>query len=256
MCKKIDVSKMKKDFEPSPADGAITTARVALGAVPYAGSVLAELVNAMFGWPVQRRRDDWTMRLAETLNAVIDKVEGITPESLMNNEVFITTAIHATQIAMKNHQKEKLEALRNAVFNAASTTSLNEDMQLMFLNWVDELTVSQIRILKFAENPKKCLDANKIQLVYSDYGTSHATPLSLQHIARCIGLGEREDVFSQFIDELFTKGLIPKNIINEINGGSFVIESFELYNQRLEYSYLTTIGRDFIDFITDSPIAK
>ena len=49
---------------------------------------------------------------------------------------------YATQIAIRNHQRKKLEALRNAVLNSALVNASEEDIQLMFLNFIEYLTTS------------------------------------------------------------------------------------------------------------------
>ena len=46
-----------------------------------------------------------------------EKVKGLTIDTLQDNDAFITTVMRATQSAIRNHQKEKLEALRNATLH-------------------------------------------------------------------------------------------------------------------------------------------
>ncbi|NER07865.1 MAG: hypothetical protein F6K17_37605, partial [Okeania sp. SIO3C4] len=48
-------------------------------------------------------------------------------------------------------QQEKLEALRNAILNSAIPNSLKDDIQAIFLKWIDEFTVSHIRLLKMLD---------------------------------------------------------------------------------------------------------
>jgi hypothetical protein len=49
--------------------------------------------------------------------------------------------MHASQAALRNSQKEKLTALRNAVLNAALPNPPEESIQQMFVNFIDSLTV-------------------------------------------------------------------------------------------------------------------
>jgi len=65
--------------------------------------------------------------------------------------------MHASQVAIRNHQSGKLEALRNAVLDSALSNEPEEDMQLMFLNFVDVLTLSHLRMLKlyFDSEPRE-----------------------------------------------------------------------------------------------------
>ena len=67
-------------------------------------------------------------------------------------ENFMTTVTYATIIALRNHQAEKLETLRNAVLNTALSPIVEEDLQHIFLNYIDELTLWHLRVLKFLDN--------------------------------------------------------------------------------------------------------
>src|SRR5206468_713468 len=79
------------------------------------------------------------------------------PERLLNPR-FTSTFIHATLIAMRTHQEEKLEALRNAVINSALPKAPEDDLQLMFLNLIDQFGEWHIRLLKFYSNPAKTVE--------------------------------------------------------------------------------------------------
>jgi hypothetical protein len=61
--------------------------------------------------------------------------------------------MHATQVALRNHHTEKREALCNAVLNVASGNAPQDNIQLMFLDFIDTLTPWHLRILHFFQNP-------------------------------------------------------------------------------------------------------
>ena len=61
---------------------------------------------------------------------------------------FISAFLQASQTALRTHEQEKLEALRNALMHIAITKSLKEDMQIFFLGLVDAFTVTHIEILR------------------------------------------------------------------------------------------------------------
>ena len=67
--------------------------------------------------------------------------------------MFITTILQASQAAIRNHQEEKLEALRNAVLNSALPGAPAEDLQFMFVRYIDELTPWHLSVLKFFDDP-------------------------------------------------------------------------------------------------------
>jgi hypothetical protein len=75
-------------------------------------------------------------------------------EELRENDGFITTVFEASQIASRNHEKEKLDALRNAVVNSGLPTAPVDPLKQMFLTWVDRFTVWHLRILAVLDNPK------------------------------------------------------------------------------------------------------
>jgi hypothetical protein len=70
-----------------------------------------------------------------------------------NNESFLTVVLQATSIALRNHQKEKLEALRNAIINSVLPSSANDDIKLIFIDLVDQLKVPHLRLLRMLYEP-------------------------------------------------------------------------------------------------------
>lgn len=60
---------------------------------------------------------------------------------------------------MRNHQKIKREALKNAVLNSALRSEPDESLQQMFITFVDEQTEWHIILLKFFESPETSLKA-------------------------------------------------------------------------------------------------
>ena len=49
----------------------------------------------------------------------------------------MSVVLQATQAALRTHQAEKLEALRNAVLNVAAGKGPSDDMQMVFLSFID-----------------------------------------------------------------------------------------------------------------------
>jgi hypothetical protein len=60
-----------------------------------------------------------TAELVKAFETIGKKVDGLTPENLGQNEEFQSVVASATEIAMRNHRQEKLEALRNIVKHTA-----------------------------------------------------------------------------------------------------------------------------------------
>ncbi len=153
---------MSSDIEPpkvTVGDHAHATVRGALGAIPFAGGMAVELFNAVVTPPIERRRDKWRESIGNRINELAS-AGFLKPENLPDNEVFISAVVQATNVAMRNHNEEKLEALRNAVMNAALPNPPDESMQQMFLELVDQFTVWHLRLLKLFQNPALWFKAN------------------------------------------------------------------------------------------------
>jgi hypothetical protein len=61
---------------------------------------------------------------------------------LAENSDFIEVVRRAAELASQTTKEEKLEALRNAVLNAATGIDLEADEEVIFLQLVDQLTIS------------------------------------------------------------------------------------------------------------------
>jgi len=61
----------------------------------------------------------------------------------------------ATEIAMKNHRQEKLDALRNIVKHTAEGFQIDEVLRNTFLSLVDRFSSLHIALLRIHEDPRK-----------------------------------------------------------------------------------------------------
>lgn len=154
--------------EPARGDTAHTIARAGLSAIPFVGGPAVELFSSVIVPPLTKRRDEWIQSIAEGLKTLEQKVDGFTIETLAGNEAFVTAVMHASQVAIKNHQKEKIEALHNAVLNVASGKAPEEDEQMMFLNFIDTLTPWHVRVLGFYHDPTTYLKARGVKAEMGD----------------------------------------------------------------------------------------
>ena len=228
---------MEEKPKTSTGDIAHKIVKAGLSAVPLAGGPAAELFNAIITPPLAKRRDKWIESIAEGLKELEEKVEGFNIENLNKNEMFITTVMHATQAAIRNHQEEKLKALRNAVLNATSSNAPEEDLQMMFLNWVDELTSWHLRILKFFDDPKRWFEKHEITLPNLEFGApSHALTHAFPE------LKNERDFYDQVVKDLYSRGLMGLEQLQTT-----------MTAQGIYASRTTSAGKEFIQFIT-SPI--
>lgn len=187
-------------LEESPGDSVHALVKAGLSAIPVFGGSFVELFDAVIKPPLEKRRDQWLDGMARELKELERQVKGFSIEALAGNEMFVTAFLHASRSALRNHQREKLEALRNAVLNVACGRWTDEDMQLMFLELVDTLTPWHLRILYFWR-----------RLVTSEelYSRLPGTPTMRGLLEeRFPELGSRSALYEPMVAELVSRGLI------------------------------------------------
>ncbi len=93
--------------------------KAGLSAIPLVGNVIAGELGLLLTPPLTRRRDNFFEDAVRRLRDLEKRVDGFRFEDLANDERFISAMVQATQAALRTHQQEKLDALRNAVLNVA-----------------------------------------------------------------------------------------------------------------------------------------
>ena len=218
--------------KPTTGDTVHTIVRAGISTLPVVGAPATELFNLIIVPPLNKRREKWMESIATGLNDLERDVSGFSIASLSDNQMFLTIVSHATYVAIRNHEEEKLLALKNAVINTALTTSPDEDIRLMFINFVDFLTPWHIKILKLLHDPTTVL-------AEQDLGQP---PWSSGSILRLIKfaypkLNNRDDFLNQICRDLYNRGLIVTD--------SFGIGVSDFLVQRT-----SNLGNQFIDFIS------
>ncbi len=187
----------------SAGDYAYALAKAGISQIPIIGAPASEILPLILAPPLERRRTEWLRALGERLKLLEAQVAGFKLESLRNNETFITTALHASQAAIRNHQQEKLEALRNSVLNSALPNPIEEDLQLIFIDYIDSLTPLHLKVLRFLDDPKDWGQKHEIHYPeWSEPSAASALELVFPELA--------EDRWLQMflIGDLYNRGLI------------------------------------------------
>ena len=149
------------------SDLAREVGKAIVSAIPAASGPLQVIFENVFSAPIEKRKQAWLEQLADVVTEVQKRVEGLTPEKLAANEAFITVTMQASQVAIRNHQQEKSQALRNAILNsvlrrpkedaelviqagvwAASQQSLNTPFQTFVANVISMTRLFAISRLK------------------------------------------------------------------------------------------------------------
>ena len=219
---------MANPIEPpkaSKGDLAHTIAKAGLAAIPVLGGPAAELFQLVIQPPLERRRAEWMAAVGERLQELQDA--GVQLEDLAENEEFITAAMHASNIALRTHQKEKLEALRNAVLNVAIGQAPDDALQHMFFRWIESLSPLHLRFLKFFQAPAP-------QPGLSMGGLSSVLEHNMPELR-----GKRH-IYDQVWKDLYSSGLVNTETLHATMSGNGLTEK-----------RTSELGDAFIAFIAD-----
>lgn len=209
------------------------------------------VVNNLILSPATKRRDQWINEyLSKAVQTIAEQAAFSVVENLSNNESFLTVVLQATSIALRNHQKEKLEALRNAIINSVLPNAPDESLQLMFLNFIDSFTPCHLIMMDFIDNPTHWCRKNNIRISelmnrfrYNDIGQYMNNFDFLEEIFP--GVKNNSYIYEQALEDITAKGLLISS-----DGGQKVsgvgIHILDLHKSAVS---LSNTGKQFIDFI-------
>lgn len=211
---------LKKDLQNSTGDYVHSLIKTGLSSVPVIGGVASELFSFLLSPPISKRRDKWLIQLAEGMEELKNNKPEFDIASLADNDIFITTVLHATQAAIRNHQEEKLTALRNAVLNSATGIGIEENIQLMFLNLIDSLTPWHLRILNFFQNPLIWFEENNMQMPQFSMGSpSQVLETAFNE------LKGKDSFYGLIVKDLYSQGLLSSDSLNTLMTGQGAVAS-------------------------------
>lgn len=222
--------------EPDKAEGAHRAAKAGLSIVPVIGGALSEVFDAVIISPLSNRRDTWVEDIGKMLLELKEKVEETSFEKLTEDEVFLSTVMQASQIAMKTHHEEKKKALISALKNTALNNYPDEDTQMIFMNLIDTFTTWHIIILKFLEDPKAFGESRGIE--YPNW-TMGGPATVLEHSIP--DLEGKRKFYEKIVNDLSAEGLLLK--------GDFLFVTMSapgMFEKRT-----SELGRQFLDFISE-----
>ncbi|WP_330440470.1 hypothetical protein OHB44_09795 [Micromonospora sp. NBC_00821] len=135
-----------------------TVTEAGLNLIPVAGGSVAVILMAALNYSVNQRREQWFTDVAEGLAELREKVDAFDPQGLAEDEGFLDSVVTATQIAERNSQQVKRDALRNALLNAALPSAPGHDDQQQLFRLIDELMPTHIRLLGLLGDPAGWFD--------------------------------------------------------------------------------------------------
>ncbi len=232
----IDKELIDPIIEPD-SEKAHRVARAAISAVPVMGGALVEAFSSLIEPPMARRKTEWMVQVTEAINKLYQK-GFVTEQDLQSNEKFFTTLVHASNVAIKNHEQEKLNALKNAVLNSALPDAPDDTLQQLFLNLIDSCTSWHIALLKLFQNPEIWAKNNNHQFPSWSMGGLTAVIESAYP-----ELGNEKDLYRLVWQELFRSGLLNTDGLGTTMSASGMLAK-----------RTTEIGDKFVKFISNPNI--
>jgi hypothetical protein len=225
---------IEEDLKRSLQDYAHSGVKAGLSTAPVVEGPLAEFFAVVIAPPLEKRRDAWLIEIYRRLKILEGTVEGFKIESLATNEIFISVLFQATSVAMRAHQKEKIEALTNAVANSAYNPSIDENLQLIFLNLIDRYIPWHLVLLQFLDNP--LLYGENHGIKYPNW--SMGGPATVVEYTFDDLKGKR-NFYDQIVKELYSNGLIDSDTFLHTT----------MTDQGMFSSRTTEMGKQFLRFI-------
>lgn len=204
----------------TPVTGSIISS---LTGIPGIADALGAIYSVITP-PLEKRRAEWMLSVHTKLVNLQSTVDGFTFKDLSNKPFFIDTFIRAYQIALRTHQEEKLQALTNAVVNSAMPAFPEDDLYMMFINWIDNFTPWHIKILSFVNDLEPRQPGKIIDMVCNNFPEL-----------------KNESLFAiQIIRELIDHGLIYETGERDIRGDEVSVIP----------PSISPIGKKFLKFIS------
>lgn len=132
--------------KPSTQDYVIKLTKGALGAIPFAGALLGELLEMFIVPQQQNKTQEWFAHVEQTLEEVIGKGV-VSKEEIFNDETFTSIFQKTSRVYINNVEAHK-KPLLQSYLKASITKPLPLDKKYIYLDIIDKLTESQLLILK------------------------------------------------------------------------------------------------------------
>lgn len=152
--------------EITKGDIAHRAAKAAAGLVPFAGTAISEVLDHTVRAPAEKRMNNWLVLVEETVNRLIEEIEGLTPQGLSQNDAFTTAVISTTRSAMLTERQDKFEVLQSVIHTAGSGFVLDEVLRNTFFATIDRYTPEHVLLLY------RCSNSEVLEEAFSRYKSS------------------------------------------------------------------------------------
>jgi len=197
----------------------LAVAKAGLSAVPVLGGPAAALLELVIQPHLDNRRTEWLNSIAERLAKLEESDSSFLVADLADHPAFTSAILQASAVALRNHDEEKLEALRNAVLNVAVSSTAGEDEHGLFISLIDSFAPWHLRILAFLADKEAIADKREKLPFPSWYAGGVAEVL--EHVYP--ELVNRRSFYDLIISDLHRAGLATINTLHSmVTGGSML----------------------------------
>lgn len=132
--------------EHSAKDTAFKLTKGALGAIPFAGAFIGELMELVIVPQYQKKLEEWFKFVDSTIGELVEK-HNITKEKIFSDEEFISIFQRTSRAYVNNIEKHKVPILKGYL-KSSITKNIELNKKLLFLEIIDKLTEKHFMILK------------------------------------------------------------------------------------------------------------
>lgn len=219
--------------ESTPLDVTNTALQAGFGSIPIVGGAAAPLIGALVSAPLEKRRAAWFNRIGEGLLELESRFDGFDPDTLSENEDFVSAVYETTHAAMRSSHEGKRQRLANVVLNIAAGRSVGDALRGKFTSLVQVYSEEHILLLRLCHHPLSFPRVASMQERMSMGGRIHVFEEELRHH------GVSTALINVLAKELESDGLIHGGMNTVMSGNG------------LFQSSTTDLGKAFMDFISN-----
>lgn len=227
------------DFLHAIAKGSLTSLPL-----PILGGVIGELFTLAYPSPLEKRTHKFMKDVQIALQELQAKEPGITIQQLSESEEFMTIFLRTSQIAVRTHQEERLNLLRNILVNF--NLNIDFDFKTVFLQYVEDLSISSMVILSFLSQFQE-----EIRFIDSYERLFHIFIRGTRETKGGLISVDLVD-FKFLVNELESRGLVRisrsiADLPDQVIEGSYLTDYNS--NEDLPYIKVLSIGNKFLAFV-------
>jgi hypothetical protein len=224
----INKEEYSDDMEGNLADFGESNLRALVDCIPF-GGLLTNNINFLVKPSIEKRKEKWLNLIVDSINVLSDKIDNI--NKMFQDETFVTFIINTTQSAMRTQQDEKIIMYKNVLINSYICKQIDLDKKMIFLNWLDNLTLTHMKVLSFMNKPSEFCD-----------NPNGSTMYTIAEIMRMSfsDFNDNRQIYENVVKDLYYKGLINTDNISThmTSSGAFATRT-------------TDVGKEFITFVSN-----